>query len=243
MTAKIIAVANQKGGTGKTTLAMTLSGTLGRRGHRVLVVDADPQGSATRWAASAPDSTPFPAAVSGLSAAGAKVHREVKKYVEDYDFIVIDCPPAADSPVPMSALMIADLALVPVIPSPPDLWAAVGIRQVIANVRESINENLDARLVANMCQTNTEVAREALEVMQDFGIPVAQTKLHHRTAYRQAAAFGGTVHALGSKAAGAIVEIDEFTDEVLALIATSRVTAVATTILTEETNHGPTVDA
>src|ERR1051326_241416 len=134
MTARIIAVTNQKGGSGKTTLSMQLAGTLARRGRKVMVVDADPQGTATRWAASAEDDKPFPASVVGLSAASAKVHREVKKFVDDYRYIIIDCPPAADSPVPQSALLVADLALVPVIPSPLDMWAAVGIREVISNV-------------------------------------------------------------------------------------------------------------
>ncbi len=98
MTAKIITVCNQKGGSGKTTLSMQLAGTLARRKNKVLVVDADPQGTATRWAASASDENPFPASVIGLSAANEKVHREVKKFVGDYDFIVIDCPPAQIRP-------------------------------------------------------------------------------------------------------------------------------------------------
>ena len=87
MTAKIITVANQKGGSGKTTVAMQLAGTLGRRDHRVLVIDADPQGTATRWASSAEDEKPFPATVAGLSAAGGKVHREVQKFAENYDYM------------------------------------------------------------------------------------------------------------------------------------------------------------
>lgn len=84
----------------------------------MLVVDADPQATATRWAATAEDNKPFPATVVGLSAASAKVHREVRRFVEDYKYIIVDCPPAADSPVPQSALLVADLALVPLIPSP-----------------------------------------------------------------------------------------------------------------------------
>ena len=221
MSAKIIAIANQKGGTGKTTVSMGIAGTLAHRGHRVLIIDADRQGSATRWAATAPDETPFPATVAGLSAAGEKVHREVKKYVDDYDFIVIDCPPAVESPVPMSALMIADLALIPVIPSPPDLWAAIGIRELLGNVRDSINESIKARLVANMCQPNTEVAREALDVLREFGIELAATRLHLRTAHRQAAAYGRTVHDI-AKGSPAAMELDALTDEVLALLGNAR---------------------
>jgi chromosome partitioning protein len=148
MAAKVVAVVNQKGGSGKTTLTMQLAGTLAQRGVKVLVVDADSQGTATRWSSSAPDDTPFPAAVVGLSAAGNKVHREVAKFTDDFALIMIDCPPAIESPVPQSALLIADLALVPIIPSPPDLWAAVGIRQLIETLK-TINEGLQARLVIN----------------------------------------------------------------------------------------------
>jgi chromosome partitioning protein len=217
MTAKIIAVCNQKGGSGKTTLSMQLAGSLARRGGRVLVVDADPQGTATRWAASADDDKPFPASVVGLSAASTKVHREVKKFVEDYRYIIIDCPPAADSPVPQSALLVADLALVPVIPSPLDMWAAVGIREVISNVGD-INEELRSRLVINQLQPNTTLAKEAMEVLPEFGIDLCQTYMHQRQVYRQSAVFGQTVHDFGSKAAAAVEELDALTDEILALL-------------------------
>ncbi len=217
MTAKIIAVCNQKGGSGKTTLSMQLAGTLARKKNKVLVIDADPQGTATRWAASAGDENPFPASVVGLSAANEKVHREVKKFVGDYDFIVIDCPPAADSPVPQSALLIADLALVPIIPSPLDLWASVGIRKVIENVGD-INETLKARLVVNQCQPKTNLAKETLEILPEFGIKVCKNYLRQRTAYRQSAVFGQTVQDFGSKATDAIAEMEALTEEILSIL-------------------------
>jgi chromosome partitioning protein len=217
MPAKIISVVNQKGGSGKTTLSMQLAGSLARRGNKVLVVDADPQGTATRWAASAEDEKPFPASVVGLSAASTKVHREVKKFVDDYHYVIIDCPPAADSPVPQSALLIADLALVPVIPSPLDMWAAVGIREVIGNVGD-INEDLRSRLVINQLQPNTTLAKEAMEVLPEFGIDLCKTYMHQRQVYRQSAVFGQTVHDFGSKAAAAVEEIEALTDELLALL-------------------------
>jgi chromosome partitioning protein len=220
MAAKIIVVCNQKGGSGKTTISMQLAGTLTRRGSRVLVVDADPQGTALRWAASAEDDKPFPASVIGLSAASTKVHREVKKFIDDYQYIIIDCPPAADSPVPQSALLVADLALVPTIPSPLDMWAAVGIRQVIENVSE-INESLAARLVVNQCQPNTNLAKEVLEILPEFGIDLCSTFIRQRTVYRQSAVFGQTVHDFGAKAAPAVEEIETLAGEVLTLLHSS----------------------
>lgn len=217
MTAKILTIAHQKGGSGKTTTTMQLAGTLARRDSTVLVIDADPQGTAMRWAASAEDDKPFPATVAGLAAAGAKVHREVKKFVENYDYILIDCPPAVESPVPQSSLLVADLALIPVIPSPADLWAATGIQHLIENLSD-INEGLSARLVANMCQPNTNIAKDALDLLNEFGIPLARARLQLRTVYRQSAVFGGTVQDMGSKARPAIAEMEALTNEVLSIL-------------------------
>ena len=222
--AKIISVTNQKGGSGKTTVAMQLAGALSRRKNvstkkinRVMVVDADPQGTATRWAASASDDMPFPASVIGLSAASEKVHREVKKFIDDYDIIIIDCPPAADSPIPQSALLVSDLALVPIIPSPLDMWAAVGIKQVILNVG-SINEDLQARLVLNQCQPQTTLAQECLEILPEFGIDMTKSIIKQRQVYRQSAVFGQTVYDFGSRAKDAVTEIDELTKEILKIL-------------------------
>lgn len=215
MSAKVVTFCNQKGGCGKTSLSMQVAGGFAHRGYRTLIVDADPQGTATRWSSAAPDDNPFPATVAGLSAAGGKVHREVQKFINDYDLIVIDCPPAVDSPVPQSALMVSDLALVPVIPSPTDLWAAVGIRDLIKRTQD-VNETLQARLVPNMVQPNTTLAKEALDLLRDFGIPTAQNSFSLRTAYRQAAVYGSTVHSL--KDARAIEEVEALVSEALELL-------------------------
>ena len=217
MTAKIITVVNQKGGAGKTTVSMQLAGTIAYKKKKVLVVDTDPQGTATRWAASASDDSLFPAAVIGLSNATAKVHREVKKFIEDYDYIIIDCPPAADSPIPQSALLIADLALVPILPSPLDIWATVGIKHVIDNVL-TINEELKARLVLNQCQPKTTLTQETQDVLTEFGIPLAKTQIQQRQVYRQSAVYGQTVHELGAKAKPAIAEMEQLAKEVLKLL-------------------------
>jgi chromosome partitioning protein len=194
----------------------------------VLVVDADPQGTATRWAASADDDNPFPASVVGLSAANEKVHREVRKFIEDYDFIVIDCPPAADSLVPQSELLVADLAIVPIIPSPPDIWAAVGIKQVIENA-STINEALQSRLILNQTQPKTTLAQESSEILAEFGIPLARTSLQQRQVYRQSAVFGQTVHELGPKASAAIREVEALVDEIFTVLGLKRSKAMKTT--------------
>jgi chromosome partitioning protein len=191
MQAKIIVITNQKGGCGKTTLAMNIAGAMGIK-HKVLLVDGDPQGSALRWAASSTDTAPFPSAVMGLSHMEGKAHREIKKYLNDYDYIIIDCPPAVDNDFTASVLLIADLALIPIIPSPTDLWSAVGIQKLIKQIG-NLNESLKTRLVANMCQGNASISKEALLLLKEFDFPKLKTNIFQRTIYRQAAAFGTAV--------------------------------------------------
>jgi chromosome partitioning protein len=217
MAAKILAVVNQKGGVGKTTLSMQLAGTLALRNHRVLVVDADPQGTASRWAASAPDEQPFPGAVVSLAAAGSKLHREVVKLAQDYDYILVDCPPAVDSINSRSALLIADLALVPVIPSPPDLWASTGIARLIEEVC-TINAELRALLVLNLCQANRLLLKDSTTVLQDFELPLAKQQLGLREVYRQSSVYGTTVHTMGPKAELAAREMNMLADEIITIL-------------------------
>ncbi|HEX8978398.1 MAG TPA: ParA family partition ATPase [Parasulfuritortus sp.] len=215
MTARVIAVVNQKGGAGKSTLAMLLAGALGDAGLRVLVADADPQNTALRWATAGEG---FPADVEDLSGEEGKLHKRLKKRQEDYDYIVIDSPPAASAPVTASALRLANLALVPVIPSPPDLWASLRIRDAIfeANGR---NPFLEARLVVNQAQPNTVLAREVLAMLPEFGIPMLGAQLRQRTAYRQCAALGGSIATLGSRAAIASLEVDALRREIEFILA------------------------
>lgn len=214
VSAKIIAVVNQKGGAGKTTLAMLLAGSLADAGHNVLVADADPQNTALHWAGMGEG---YPAAVEDVSGEEGKLHKALRKRRDDFEFIVIDSPPAAAAPVTQSALRIADLALVPVIPSPLDLWASVRIREAIGDARDK-NPDLLARLVVNQMQPNTILAREVLGMLPEFGIPLLAASLKSRTAYRQCAALGATIAALGSRAGMAILEMEALRREVESLL-------------------------
>jgi chromosome partitioning protein len=208
--ARVVAVVNQKGGAGKTTLAMLLAGNLAEQGARVLVADADPQNTACRWASAGAG---FPAQVEDLSGEAGKLHKHLRKRLADYDYIVVDSPPAASAPVTQSALRLADLALVPVIPSPLDLWASLRIRAAIEAARAK-NPELRARLVVNQAQLNTLLAREVLGMLPEFGIALLAAQLKQRTAYRQCAALGASVAALGARAGIARLEVDALRREV-----------------------------
>ena len=211
MVAKVIVITNQKGGCGKTTITMNLAGAFGRQ-FKTLVIDGDPQGSSSRWAASSDDEKPFPCAIMSLANLDGKVNREVKKYLDDYEYIFIDCPPAIDNKFTASALLIANLAIVPVIPSPTDLWSAVGIQKLI-NSAMDFNESLKTKLLANMCQPNTSISREALELINEFEFSKFNTDIYQRTAYRQSAAFGGSVLDLDN--AKAKDEINKLKQEII----------------------------
>lgn len=217
MACKIITLVNQKGGSGKTTLCMQLAGFLSQNSKSVLIVDADPQGTSTRWSSAAGDSTPFPASVCGLSAAGEGVHKEVKKFIDKFDFILIDCPPAIESVVPQSALVVSDLAIIPVIPSPADLWATQGIVKLIKSA-QAMNPTLKALIVPNMCLLQTNLAKEVIEILEDFEIPVSKVRIHQRNIYRESSAYGQTVLNYGIKALKAFQEMQGLTAEVLSLL-------------------------
>ena len=212
MPARIITIANQKGGAGKTTLAMSIAGALAMRSHKVLVVDADAQGTATQWAGSAPEAKPFPATVISLAHAKGKLHQMLKPLVADYDFIVIDCPPSVEEQASQSALLVSDVCLVPLQPTPADLWATVGIFELV-NKALTINPELKAFAVANRVPTSN-LSKQVLDVMRDNEIELLDAKLGNRTSYQEATIRGTTPHHLGAAHKVAAAEIDALLAEV-----------------------------
>lgn len=210
---KIIALVSQKGGSGKTTVTMQLAAGLALHGYRVAVADLDPQESASRWAESAGSEAPFPGQLIRLRGDTGEMDRALRPVVRTADFIVMDCPPSIDHPHTVTALELCDLALVPVVPSPTDLWSTRAIERLILNCRKE-RPNLLGALLPNRVM-RTALAGDVLEVMHDFELPLLGAALSQRSAYAQSAVRGASVYDLGRAASAAQAEVDQLVSAVL----------------------------
>ena len=212
----LIALISQKGGSGKTTVAMQLAAGLATAGHRVALADLDPQESASRWAESAPPDAPFPAQTLRLQGRAKDMAKTLKPVVSSVDVVVMDCPPSIEHPHTMSALELCDLALVPVVPSPTDLWATRGIERLILD-RQRKRPALRGALLPNRVM-RTALAGDVLDVLHDFELPVLAAALSQRSAYALSAVRGTSVFGLGRTAAAAQEEVEQLVAAVLKLI-------------------------
>jgi chromosome partitioning protein len=217
MVCKIITVCNQKGGSGKTTVTMQLGGTLSLRKNKVLIVDGDFQGSAMEWASLSPEDCPFPAQVCSLYQAGKKIHQEIKRFFDNYDYILVDCPPSAESPIAKSSLVISDLCLVPFVPSALDVLASTKIRDLIEDAK-ILNPNLICKILINRIEPNTKLTKTIVDLTSNFGIDILNTNLKKRTYYAESVLNGSTVHKFKSRAIEAIQEVEKLTDEIIGIL-------------------------
>jgi chromosome partitioning protein len=196
MTARIITIAQQKGGAGKTTLAAHLALAWATKGRRVSVIDIDPQASLSSWFRLRRERNPKSGDIDVTAITGWRVAAEVERQAHDHDLVVIDSPPHAATEARI-AVRAASLVVIPVQPSPMDLWATK------ATLDLTRSERVRALLVLNRVPPRANLTEAMLAEFVALNVPVAQTQIGNRIALAASLAEGKGIleAARGSRAA------------------------------------------
>jgi chromosome partitioning protein len=202
----VIALVNQKGGVGKTTLSLHLATVLAKAG-RVLLIDADPQHSALDWSAQREKPSTF----NCIGLPKPTLHRDISSISAGYDWVIIDGPPRVNE-LARSAIAASDLVVIPVQPSPYDVWAAQDIVGIVRECEIS-KPQLQARFVINRLITGTTLASEIKDAISDFDIPLFKTVIRNRTEFAKSARAGMTASET-EPGGSAAVEVSALADEI-----------------------------
>ena len=195
----IYGLMNQKGGVGKSTLATNLAVQMAQWGRRVLLIDADPQGSCLDWAAQRGHND-HPSVITVAGFPRDTLHREIKTMGEGYDDIIIDGPGRIEAIV-RSAMLACDVVVIPVQPSPFDIWAS---NEVLNLIDQSIiyKPELKSVFVINRKVVNTTIGKSVRSAVADHRPQLLETTVAQRIDFTNAASAGLAVceYAPGSSA-------------------------------------------
>ncbi len=207
----IIALLNQKGGVGKTTLATHIAGELVMQGSAVILIDADPQGSALDWTQRRSQNG-LPRLFGAVGLARETLHQEAPELAKRCDHIVIDGPPRIAA-LARSALLAADIVLIPVQPSPYDVWASA---EMVSLIREAqvFRPALRAAFVINRRVGTTVIGREARGALADQPLPSLSSEVRQRIVFADSVAAGRLARELDADSIAAR-EVAALADEVL----------------------------
>ncbi|MEW5771459.1 MAG: ParA family protein [Pseudomonadota bacterium] len=207
MAARTLALASLKGGCGKTTLAFNLAAGFART-ERVGLLDADPQGTVRHWA----EWSPAPA-LPRIFSGGDDPLLALAEGSRDCQRVVLDCPPTLAPDVTGRILERVDMVLIPILPSPLDLWAGASTVEAVARARQR-NPGLKAWLVLNQVEPGSALSRAMAAALAGLEIPTLTSQVRRRAAYRLAAVEGVSVYQLGARGREAAREIDRVIEEI-----------------------------
>ncbi|MEM0951948.1 MAG: ParA family partition ATPase [Cyanobacteria bacterium P01_H01_bin.74] len=205
---KVIAVLNQKGGAGKTTLAINLAYALQESNATVLLVDSDPQGSARDWSECEKNQGELLPVVALDRENSLK---DLASISSNYQWVVIDGAPSI-AKISAAAVKVADLVLIPVQPSPLDLWATSDLVDVIKTRQDVTDGKPKACFVVTRAHKQTKLSSEVIAALESYELPVLEACTINRVAYPSTLSEGLTVfHGSDKKA---IFEIESIADEI-----------------------------
>ncbi len=207
----VIAIIGNKGGIGKTTISINIACGL-RSLYSVLLLDADPQQSSSQWREISERND-----MIEVADAVESVAESVDRYRQRYECMVIDCPSSVHSEQTKQALTCSDIAVVPVLPSPLDIWATVHVEQELESA-QLINAGLKGLLVVNQIEPRTLLSNLIRQSLDEIGLPVARTVIKRRVAYRNAMLQGCSVLDMGASANGADEDIRQLVEEVVSYL-------------------------
>ena len=203
----IIAVVGNKGGAGKTTLSVNLASGINKR-YRTAIIDADPQRSSLQWRAFSEND-----AVS-VYEAEEDIQAQANQLKDKYEQIVIDCPPSVYAPQTNKALEACSHAVIPVQPSPMDLWATVHIVEAVDKAKDQ-NPNIKPMIVINQVEPRTMLSKLVREAVQEIGIPVSDAMIRRRAIFRSSILEGKSVYEMGKRGDAAVEEIEFLIQEIM----------------------------
>lgn len=203
---KVVAILNQKGGAGKTTISTNLACALQRKGKRVILIDSDPQESSMDWYA-ADENNP----IETYCVSKPILEKSVNKLKAD--FVIIDGAPHVDD-LAISAIKAADLVLIPVQPSQYDLWASEKTINHVKNWIELTDGKLKAAFVISRAIVGTKVSRKVGKILADHELPVLEGRTYQRVIYSDTVPEGKSIFDYKNNYE-ASKEINKIADEVI----------------------------
>jgi chromosome partitioning protein len=206
----IISLLNPKGGSGKTTLSTQLARVFHERGAKVLLVDSDPQGSASDWHA-ARDDNPVPLLAYGRP----ENMKALPSVAAPYEFVFIDGAAKLEGMI-AAAVKVSDAVLIPVQPSPYDIWAASDLVDLIRARQEVTDGRPQAAFVVSRAVKRTRLEKETVGALTEYGLPVFEACTIQRQVYPRTASEGLTV--FDTHAPEAVAEINALADELRAFL-------------------------
>lgn len=175
----VVAVAQQKGGSGKSTVAVNLAAVLAAEGRRVALLDTDPQGSVTRWHEERRRRADGLAPLSFDRPSGWRVPTALDKLRRSHDVVVLDTPPHAGTDAKV-AIRAADLVLMPLQPSPADLWASEGTRRLAAEEKRLL------RALLNRVPAQGKMHDRVAAALEEMEVPLLEQCLGNRAHFASA---------------------------------------------------------